>query len=51
MEHRGPAGSAQTYPRFVDYTPQTVGLRGILSGLTLAFTLLASAIWLRASCK
>jgi len=31
----------------VDYAPQSVRLGGILSGLTFALALLASAIWLR----
>ena len=37
------AGESQV---MADYGPQTVRLGGILSGLTFALTLLASAIWL-----
>ena len=39
-----PAGESLV---MVDYAPQSVRLGGILSGLTFALTLLASAIWLR----
>ncbi len=39
-----PAGESHVT---VDYAPQTVRLGGILSGLTFALTLLASALWLR----